>query len=219
MGCHSAVELAEDGCVVSVSDVSMKTAELSTRPSDLSSRNVGMSSNDLSSGTEVHFSGRAEDDPQAVAAAIKLQRSWRGVFHYEPAAKLRAEPTWKGAAPPKEVVEHLLVVLLSKGTWEAERGERLAQHVGRALTAGVKVALLHDVNSCPFRDVIEPTPSELQQAGLYRKVATDYLTGRAEAVSAAHFALALGAQRVALHRSPKTRPRHYASQARQAGEI
>lgn len=44
--------------------------------------------------------------------------------------------------------------------------------------------------------VMEATPRELLEAGLYRTLAVDFVPGRAEEVSAAQFALALGAQRV-----------------------
>ena len=121
-------------------------------------------------------------DPKAINAVIRLQRSWR-----------------TASAPPtgEEPAEQLFVLFLRKDMWGGTYGHGLAQLVHRVLSAGVKVALLHDVNDGPFRDVMEATPFELHQAGLFKVVATDVHGGRCGDVSAAHFAMGvLGAQKV-----------------------
>ena len=122
-------------------------------------------------------------DAACSQAAIVLQTRWRALKALEP--QINSEE------------ESCLVVLLNKQTWEGQRGQRLARQVSRIHSAGARVFLLHDVTSCAFRDVMEATPRQLVEDGLYANLATDVVPGRAEEVSAAHFAAALGCVRKA----------------------
>ena len=92
--------------------------------------------------------------------------------------------------------ERCFVLFLNSKTWAGMRGARLARQVSRVLESGGRILLMHDVASCPFHHVLEATPRELIEAGLYKTLATDVLAGRAEVVGGAHFAMALGAKRI-----------------------
>jgi hypothetical protein len=123
-----------------------------------------------------------------------------------PAASPAALDRSKHALTANEPTERCLVVLLNQHTWAGQRGARLARQVLRIKSAGARVLLLHDVSSCAFRDVMETTPKELIQGGLYKALATDLLPGRAEKVSAAHFASALGCTRTFEPKQGEKRP-------------
>ena len=111
---------------------------------------------------------------------------------------------------PLDTHERCLVLFLNSQTWSGTRGARLARQVSRVLESGARILLIHDVASCPFHHVLEATPRELVEAGLYKTLATDVLAGRAEVVSGAHFATALGAKRIkgSKRAKPKGRDHH-----------
>jgi exosome complex RNA-binding protein Rrp4 len=58
------------------------------------------------------------------------------------------------------------------------------------------------------RTVIEVTPREVAEAGVYQTLAMDFVHGRQEEVSAAHFALAIGARKVSASRHVQWTPTH-----------
>ena len=86
--------------------------------------------------------------------------------------------------------------------------------MSRALETGTRVLLMHKVSSCPFHHVLEATPRELVEARLYKTIATDVLVGRAEVVSGAHFAIALGARKLTKGRKPSARDHDGGSDSR-----
>jgi len=117
----------------------------------------------------------------AIEAATTVQRYWRQVCDAG------------GSATP---CARMLVLLVQRGMWAGKRGQRLEKQVRRILASGTRVELVHNVASCPFTDVLEATPRELVKAGVYKSLAVDLCPGKPEIVSAAHFALAIGAQRM-----------------------
>lgn len=69
----------------------------------------------------------------------------------------------------------ILLILLNKHTFTGTAGEAVAQMIREAREANVAVLLLHEVMQCAFSWVLETTPRDLADAGLYQKIAIDFM--------------------------------------------
>uniref|UniRef100_A0A7S4BYU2 Uncharacterized protein n=1 Tax=Chrysotila carterae TaxID=13221 RepID=A0A7S4BYU2_CHRCT len=103
------------------------------------------------------------------------------------------------ASGPIAPTTYVMLLFLREDTFSGVAGDELASQVRAARSAGVQLVLVHDLTSCAFDTVIENTPRDLLESGLYSDVAIDFVLGRHEVVSTAYFAKKLGAQ-------PKARP-------------
>jgi len=89
----------------------------------------------------------------------------------------------------------IMVLYLCRSTFLGKSGETLADEVRAARQAGIPIVLVHRVQSCPFGWIMETTPRDLVEGGLYKTIAIDLLdiTDCHLPVSSALFQQAIGA--------------------------
>ena len=116
-----------------------------------------------------------------------------------------------GGAPayaPASGTQHFFVLLLQRDTFLGADGLRTAKLVRAARARGMRVLLLHRVESCDFAWILETTPPDLIGAGLYQKIAIDYMACPSHAaVSAAYLAKELGAREIKTREACEIRPK------------
>ena len=113
------------------------------------------------------------------------------------------------AYAPGSGTQHFFVLLLQRDTFLGSDGLRTAELVRTAQARGMRVLLLHRVEACDFAWILETTPPDLIGAGLYQKIAIDYMARPSHAaVSAAYLANELGAREIKIRH--EMRRRHFA---------
>ena len=76
---------------------------------------------------------------------------------------------------------HLVMILyLTKDIFIGPQGEALAAEVRAAIRARVRVLLVHPIEVCEFNRVIDTSPRDLVQAGLFQDIAVELRSGRYE---------------------------------------
>jgi len=93
-----------------------------------------------------------------------------------------------------------MLLYLNRETFVGETGEKLADEVRLALSAGTRVAMIHEndeaKSGCPFYVFFQTTPPDLISSGLYKSLAIAFMGSEAHReVSRALFAKVLGATR------------------------
>ena len=86
------------------------------------------------------------------------------------------------------------LLFLHPEVWEEDRGVRLAAEVEAAVSAGVRLIMLYDPESCSFASIIDATPLPLKTLRIYDRLAIEWRGGALRDVSVRLVARALGAR-------------------------
>ena len=87
------------------------------------------------------------------------------------------------------------VLFLSNSTFVDEAGLKLAEEIHTAMIYGIRPVLVYSSDGdAEFQDIISASPQKLVQAGLFKKLAIEYLAEPHRTISIRLIAKALGAQ-------------------------
>jgi len=113
-------------------------------------------------------------------------------------------------------IQTVMLLYLNRFTFTSRRSSKLVLEVQAARQAGIKLILIHRKDSCAFGWIMDTTPRDLIEDGIYKTVAIDLVpTSKMHVrVSAALFAEALGAIRLEDARHSTVNRRRIASVAK-----